>query len=216
MRPVIRGWDPNDLDTARKVVSRAERRALDRAEEYSRRAEDLLRAVTAAPNPAAGADPPAAGDPAVEPETDETDATDATGESTGAGPPPEITEEAARLLAEAARQAEDVLSAALAAAEEADRARREASTEAARILAVARAEAVAAVEAARAEVEAARTEVEAARTDVDAARAEAHATQSVRDELASEMRTLRIAMERTKESFERFLAAAVEPDPTRL
>ena len=45
MRPVTRRFNPSELEKARKVVSRAERKALDEAEELRRRAEDVLRAI---------------------------------------------------------------------------------------------------------------------------------------------------------------------------
>jgi hypothetical protein len=45
VRPVIRRFDPSDLETARRVVSRAERRALDQADGYRRQAEEVLKAV---------------------------------------------------------------------------------------------------------------------------------------------------------------------------
>jgi hypothetical protein len=47
LRPVTRRWNPSDLDTARRVVSRAERRALDQADQFRRQAEDLLRSMAA-------------------------------------------------------------------------------------------------------------------------------------------------------------------------
>lgn len=206
LRPVIRRWDPNDLETARRVVSRAERRALDRAEEYSRMAEDLLRAAVSPEDPAAEPDPPVAAAPERRVEAVRAHQADPPEPgSAEPGGPAQITEEAVRLLGEAAQQAEDVLEAALAAAAEAQEARRDADTEAERIRADARADAVAIVDAARAEVDASR---------------------SIRDELASEMLTLRAAMERTKASFEAFLASselaagcsaepAVEVDPSR-
>ncbi len=40
---MFRRLNPSDLDTARKVVARAESRALDQAEEYRRQAEDILK-----------------------------------------------------------------------------------------------------------------------------------------------------------------------------
>lgn len=52
MRPIIRRDERGDLDTARHVVSNAERQALERAEELSREAQDLFDAATGA---AAGA-----------------------------------------------------------------------------------------------------------------------------------------------------------------
>lgn len=47
LRPVTRRLDPGDLETARQVVSRAERKALERAEELRAEAEQLLKTVSA-------------------------------------------------------------------------------------------------------------------------------------------------------------------------
>lgn len=46
LRPRTRRLDPADLDTARKLVSRAERRALQRAEELRAEAEQLLKSAS--------------------------------------------------------------------------------------------------------------------------------------------------------------------------
>lgn len=45
LRPVTRRWDPHDLQTALEMVSRAERRALERAERLRLEAEDVLRSA---------------------------------------------------------------------------------------------------------------------------------------------------------------------------
>ena len=204
MRPVIRRWDPNDLETARKVVSRAERRALDRAEEYSRRAESLLHAVADEAEPTGDTEAKPTGDTEAEP-TEQTEAAtiggteaeptrDAPASPSGLPDPDPAagTDEAVRLLLEAARRAERVLDAALAAAEDAEAARSQAEVEAARLLAEARAEAAAIVGAARGAMDTER---------------------AVHDQLASEMVALRAAVERTKESFELFLTSPpVGPD----
>lgn len=47
LRPTGRRWEPDDLEGAKKVVSRAERDALDRAEQLRREAEQLLKAAGA-------------------------------------------------------------------------------------------------------------------------------------------------------------------------
>lgn len=46
LRSVRRRWEPTDLETALKMVSRAERRALERAEELRVEAERLMRSVS--------------------------------------------------------------------------------------------------------------------------------------------------------------------------
>lgn len=48
MRPIIRRDERGDLDTARHLVSSAERQALERAEKLSREAQDLFDAATGA------------------------------------------------------------------------------------------------------------------------------------------------------------------------
>ncbi|MBV9660617.1 MAG: hypothetical protein JO337_05625 [Acidimicrobiales bacterium] len=45
MRPVMRRWEVNDLETARKMVSDEERQALERAEQLRHEAEELLQAA---------------------------------------------------------------------------------------------------------------------------------------------------------------------------
>ena len=49
LRRIPRRVEPDDLETARQMVSRAERAALDRAEELRQQAEELLKAASASP-----------------------------------------------------------------------------------------------------------------------------------------------------------------------
>lgn len=275
MRPLSRRRDPGGIEEARRLVSRAESEALERAEELRLEAERLLQAardrsdvrptraddesgaeLTAvvaeladATQRAAAAEAdldalraenaelrarldsgagPAAADPArrtadqdEDPETADTGTADTgtadTGTAdTGAG---QAREDAMRILAAAAREAEDLLTTAVETIERETAAaadlRRQAESDFA-AAATAREEAAGEREAARealaqARIEAERMIDEARRESEEleaAARAEVRSEMAaLRQQFASEVSALRQAMDRARDSVEQILAS---------
>lgn len=188
--------EATDLETARQVVSDAEREALDRAEQLRREAEEVLDAARVS---SAGPGQPGEG---------EADITRA-------------REEAVAILAGATREAENLLNSAMAAIEHDTaiaKTHREKAEWDARAAAAARTEAEAVLARARAEAHAI---VEGARSDAgrilrdarDKGRAQAHAElEQARQRFAEETAGLRAVMDQARSTLERVLQ--VEDAPT--
>lgn len=213
VRPIRRG-ERIELEQARRMVSEAEQQALIRADELRQEAEDLLRVVTTAAGQTTGA-----GQTVADPEEGELAALRADHEALRArveeleralaerspreepersAPPGEGQDADITLLAGAAREAEELLSAAMSAiASETARAQ-DAREEAERIR-----------EQARADAE--RIREEARRQSEDAARA---GLADARRRFAEETAELRVAMERTWTSMERLLGPGAGPNPS--